>query len=461
MSLPRVLLVDDEAELRAASAQTLELAGFEVETFPNAEGVLDAVGYGFNGVVVTDIRMPGMDGMTLMGKIHEIDPDLPVILVTGHADVQLAVRAMREGAYDFIEKPFKTQHLADVTARAADRRALILENRRLRAAAGKRDDVEARLPGRVQAMVDLRYRLRAVAATDADVLILGDTGAGKEVAARALHDASLRRDRPLVAINCAALPDTLIESELFGHEAGAFPGALRPRYGKFEHARGGTILLDEIGSMPAPLQAKLLRVIEERVITRLGSNEPVPLDVRFVALSKADLEAEVAAGRFRADLYYRLNVVTLRLPALAQRREDIPLLFLQLANESAARYRRESVHVPPDMLADIARRDWPGNVRELRNAADRFVLGLGIDEQADMGGEHSRPGGVGQPLADQVASFEKSVIAGAIRASDRGLKGVYERLGISRKTLYDKMQRYGLDRAGDASDEAGGPAMGS
>ncbi len=218
----------------------------------------------------------------------------------------------------------------------------MLENRLLRAAAGKRDDIEARLPGRTQAMVDLRYRLRAVAATDADVLIIGDTGTGKEVAARALHDMTARATQPFVAINCAALPETLIESELFGHEVGAFPGAMRARYGKFEHARGGTVLLDEIGSMPLDLQAKLLRVIQERVITRLGSNEAVPLDVRFIATSKADLEAEVAAGRFRADLFYRLNVVTMRMPALAARRDDVPLLFLQLVREAAARYRREA-----------------------------------------------------------------------------------------------------------------------
>ena len=442
MTPARVLLVDDEEELRISASQTLELAGFEVSALAGAEPALETVGYGFNGVVVTDIRMPGMDGMTLMGRIREIDPDIPVILVTGHGDVQLAVRAMREGAYDFIEKPFKAQHLADVVTRAADRRALVLENRRLRAAAGRRDDIEARLPGRVQAMVDLRYQLRALAATDADVLIVGDTGTGKEVAARALHDASTRAARPLVAINCAALPEALIESELFGHEAGAFAGALRPRYGKFEHARGGTVLLDEIGSMPLPLQAKLLRVIEERVITRLGSNEAVPLDVRFIATSKVDLEAETAAGRFRADLLYRLAVVTLRMPPLDQRREDIPLLFLQLVGEASARYRRESVEVPLEVLAGLAQRAWPGNVRELRNAADRFVLGLGLTS-----GDAVLPEtGSRMSLAERVAAFEKSVIGGAIRASSGGLKPVYEALGISRKTLYEKMQKYGLDR---------------
>jgi two-component system C4-dicarboxylate transport response regulator DctD len=437
-----ILLVDDEDELRRSTVQSLDLAGFEVRDFAGAEGALDFVTQGFNGVVITDIRMPGMDGMTLMSRVREIDADIPVILVTGHGDVQLAVKAMREGAYDFIEKPFNGQDLADIAARAIDRRALVLENRLLRAVAGKRDDIEGRLPGRTQAMVDLRYRLRAVAPTDADVLIIGDTGTGKEVAARALHDVSGRANRPFVAINCAALPANLIESELFGHEAGAFPGAMRARYGKFEHARGGTVLLDEIGSMPLDLQARLLRVIQERVITRLGSNEAVPLDVRFIATSKADLEAEVAAGRFRADLLYRLNVVTLRLPALAARREDVPLLFLQLVTEAAARYRRDEVDVPPQIVAEIARRDWPGNVRELRNAADRFVLGLGLSPTEQPAGEDATV----VRLADRVAGFERDLIAGALAASGGSLKPVYESLGISRKTLYEKMQKYGLDR---------------
>jgi two-component system C4-dicarboxylate transport response regulator DctD len=297
----------------------------------------------------------------------------------------------------------------------------------------------------------LRYKLRAIAGTDADALIIGDTGTGKEVAARALHDISSRATKPFVAINCAALPETLIESELFGHEAGAFPGALRPRYGKFEHARGGTVLLDEIGSMPADLQAKLLRVIQDRIIFRLGSNEPIPLDVRFIATSKADLDAGVAAGRFRADLLYRLNVVTLRMPALTARREDVPLLFLQLVREATGRYRREAMEVPPRIVADIARRDWPGNVRELRNAADRFVLGLGLQstEEGSSDGD--------ERLAERVAGFEKNVIQAALVAHGGSLKPVYEQLGISRKTLYEKMQRYGLDKnqvgMADASEQ--------
>ncbi|MBP1842655.1 two-component system C4-dicarboxylate transport response regulator DctD [Rhizobium petrolearium] len=446
MNGQRVLLVDDEEELRRSTAQALELFGLNVQTFSNADHVLELTGFGFDGVVVSDIRMPGIDGMTLLHRIRELDAEIPVILVTGHGDVQLAVKAMREGAYDFLEKPFTPQHLAGIIRRGLDRRGLVLENRRLKAVAGKRDDLETRLPGRTQVMVDLRYRIRAIGAADADTLIIGETGVGKEVVARALHDVSPRNNRPFIAINCAALPENLIESELFGHEAGAFPGALRPRYGKFEHGRGGTILLDEIGSMPVDLQAKFLRVLQERVITRLGSNEMVPLDVRFIATSKVDLEAEVTEGRFRADLFYRLNVATIHVPSLAQRRADIPLLFLQLVREAAARYDREDMDVPADMISAVAQRDWPGNVRELRNAADRLVLGLDVKpgEAAGSARDGGREG-MGR-LADKVAAFERNLIAGEIAAHGGALRPVYESLGISRKTLYEKMQKYGLDK---------------
>lgn len=436
-----VFLVDDEEELRHSTRQALELHGLQVRSFAAAEDVLPHVGFGFGGVVITDIRMPGMDGMTLLHRIRELDHEIPVILVTGHGEVQLAVKAMREGAYDFIEKPFAAQTLAGIIRHALDRRSLVLENRRLKAVAGKRDDLETRMPGRTPVMVDLRYRMRAIGPTEADTLIIGDTGAGKEVVARGLHDISARAKGPFIAINCASLPETLIESELFGHEAGAFPGALRARYGKFEHGRGGTILLDEIGSMPLDVQAKFLRVLQERTITRLGSNESVPLDVRFIATSKVDLVAEVSAGRFRADLFYRLNVVTIRVPSLAQRRADIPLLFLHLVREACARYGRDDIKIPPDVMTEIGERDWPGNVRELRNAADRLALGLdtGLESTASVSESSVR-------LADKVAAFEKQLIANALTAHGGALKPVYEQLGISRKTLYEKMQKHGLDK---------------
>lgn len=442
MSKGRILLVDDDADLRLSTAQALDLAGFDVTATDQPEEVPTLVSFGFNGIVVTDIRMPRLDGLSLMTRIHQVDRDLPVILITGHSDVQLAVRAMREGAHDFIEKPFSGSQLAETCARALDYRRLVLENRVLRAVAGQRDDLEHRLTGRSNTMIDLRRRIRTIAQSDTDVLIVGATGTGKEVVAQALHDLSSRASRPFITIDCAALPETQMESELFGHEAGAFPGAMRARYGRFEHARGGTVLIDDIGSLPLPVQGKLLRVIQERTITPLGSNESRPVDVRFIVTSRTPLEPEVDAGRFRADLLFRLNVVSLHVPPLAARREDIPALFARLLAESAGRHRVEARQPSPAILESLVKRDWPGNVRELRNAAERFALGLSIDSPAETGTD-AAPGG---KLADRVAAFEKAEIERALIASGGALKPVYESLGLSRKTLYEKMQKLGIDK---------------
>ncbi|WP_306025925.1 sigma-54-dependent transcriptional regulator [Oceaniradius stylonematis] len=440
-----ILFVDDEEHLRLAAEQALQLADLPVTCLAQAEKALARISRNFPGILVTDIRMPGMDGIELMRRALEIDSEFPVILVTGHGDVELAVQCMREGAYDFLEKPYAPSRLVETVRRALDKRRLTLENRALRSQVGGRDAIEARLTGRSAAMVDLRHQIRAIAATEADVLIIGATGTGKEVAARALHRASTRGDWPFVHINCAALPEALIESELFGHEAGAFPGATRARYGKFEHGRGGTVFLDEIESMPQPMQAKLLHAIQNRAITRLGSNDPVELDVRFVAASKTDLEAEAAAGRFRSDLLYRLNVVTLRVPDLTERREDIPRLFVQLVNEAAARYKRPAPDVPGAVLNAVSARTWPGNVRELRNAADRFALGL--DLAIGDGAVGATPVEGRANLSDKVADFERALIAASLTAHGGSLKETYEALGLSRKALYEKMQKYGLDRA--------------
>lgn len=445
----KVLFIDDEEHLRISSKQSLELGGYEVDCQEAASRGLDLVSRTFEGVVVSDIRMPGLDGMQFLQKALEIDPDLPVVLITGHGDVPLAVEAMRIGAYDFIEKPFAAKHLLSVVGRALEKRRLTLENRALRSVLEEGDDLEVRLTGRTQAIDGLRQQIRAVAKTDADVLIVGETGTGKEVAARALHDLSERSRKPFVAVNCAALPADLIESELFGHEQGAFAGAMRARFGKFEHAQGGTIFLDEIESMPLSLQVKLLRVIQDREIVRLGSNEPVALDVRFIATSKLDLEQEAAEGRFRADLLYRINVVTLTVPALRDRSEDVPRIFLGLLAEAAARYNRDLPDVPASVMADLAKSDWPGNVRELRNAADRFLLGL----SATGAERESEP--QSQALADRVAEFEKNAISATLIANGGRLKPTYESLGLSRKSLYEKMQKYDLQRDTFAETEGG------
>jgi two-component system C4-dicarboxylate transport response regulator DctD len=443
-----VLFVDDEADLRQAAAQALSLEEIDVLPCASAAEALPHLSSEFPGILVTDIRMPGTDGTALMRAALERDEEMPVILVTGHGDVDLAVRSMREGAYDFIEKPYAPARLVETVRRALEKRRLTLENRALRAAVqteGGEDPISARLAGQSPPMLALRRQLRAVAATEADVLIEGATGTGKELAARALHEAGARADRPFVQINCAALPAELIESELFGHESGAFPGATRARFGKFEHARGGTVFLDEIDSLPLPLQAKLLHVVQNREVTRLGSNEVIPLDVRFVAASKQDLGAAAAEGRFRADLLYRLNVVTIRMPGLGERREDIPLLFLRLLAEIAHGMGRAAPEVPADMLAAIAARDWPGHVRELRNAAERFALGLEIADAEDAAGPDT--------LSDRMAAHEKALIAAALAAHSGSLKATYEALGLSRKGLYEKMQKHGLDRTDYRADD--------
>jgi len=446
MTREPILFVDDEDHLRLAAEQTLQLEDLEPDCFADAAKALTHVARDFPGILVTDIRMPGMDGLTLMARALEIDPEFPVILVTGHGDVDLAVQSMRDGAYDFLEKPYDPARLVSTVRRALDKRRLTLENRALRRQVGGRDKIEARLTGRSEVMVRLREQVRAIAPTDADVLIQGATGTGKEVAARAIHRASARDGKPFVHINCAALPADLIESELFGHEAGAFPGATRARYGKFEHARGGTVFLDEIDAMSPAVQAKLLTAIQNRSITRLGSNDPVSLDLRFIAASKQDLEAAAATGSFRSDLLYRLNVVTLRMPDLEERREDIPRLFTHLVAEAAARYKRPVPEVPGAVLGAVAARRWPGNVRELRNAADRFALGLDLDIGAEP---EAVPEGV--TLADRMAAHEKALIAASLAAHGGSLKETYEALGLSRKALYEKMQKYGLSR-GDFSD---------
>ncbi|WP_417423161.1 sigma-54-dependent transcriptional regulator [Hoeflea sp.] len=431
-------LVDDDVDLRHALKQSLQLEGLNVVCHDRAEAIIDLPLRSLHGVIVSDIRMPGMDGLALMRQVLAIDPTMPVVLITGHGDVQMAVEAMRAGAYDFIEKPFAASRLLSVIERGLEKRRLVLENRTLRNALDGGDDLSSRLVGRNPAIQRLRAQIAAVADTDADVLVTGETGAGKEVVARALHDFGPRRKANFVAINCAALPAEIFESELFGHEAGAFTGAQKLRIGKMEHANGGTIFLDEIESMPLDLQAKLLRAIEGRYIERLGSNRQVPLDVRFVAATKTDLSNNPA---FRTDLYYRLNVITLDIPSLRVRKDDIPLLFFHMAREARARYRREIPDVTPQIEAGLMAHDWPGNVRELRNVADRFVLGMwtGFGTLAEAAMES----GSGN-LPERVEAFERAVIKAEIARNGGALKPTYESLGISRKGLYEKMRRLNI-----------------
>ncbi|MEL6679555.1 MAG: sigma-54 dependent transcriptional regulator [Pseudomonadota bacterium] len=435
-----VFLVDDEEDIRLAIAQSLELHGLRVRTFADGPALLAALGKTPDvGAVISDIRMPGMDGLALLREALARDADLPFLVITGHGDVPLAVEALKAGADDFIEKPFETARLTEAVDRALRHRALVLENRRLKAELRSRDPLETTLTGRAQVMVDLRNRLKRLAATETDVLICGETGSGKELAARALHTLSSRAERPFVTLNLSALAEGSIESELFGHEAGAFAGALKARAGKFEHARGGTLFLDAIDAVSLALQAKLLRVIEDRQITRLGSNSPIELDVRFLAASRTDLLQRVNEGAFRADLYYRIAVATVEMPPLRARREDIPALFHGFVADAARRYDCPVPDIGAPLLSDLAHQNWPGNVRELRNAADRFVLGLAGDEA----GEESP----GIRLSDRVDAYERQLIETELVTQYGNITATYEALGISRKTLYDKMQKYGLSRA--------------
>jgi DNA-binding NtrC family response regulator len=438
----KVALIDDDPAVRRSLAQTLELAGFEVDAYGSAEQALEQLAPGFAGVVVTDVRLPRMDGMALLARAMQLDRTLPVILITAHGDVGLAVQAMRAGAYDFLEKPFAPDRLVDITRRAMEKRALSAEVQSLRLQLASRPGIERALIGRSASMRTLQQQVQRLAATAADVMIIGETGTGKELVARCLHDFSPRRERNFVAINCGGLPETLLESELFGHEMGAFTTAAKKRVGKFEHANGGTLLLDEIESMPMSFQVKLLRVLQERRIERLGSNDEIPIDVRVVAATKSDLRVLSEEQKFRSDLYYRLNVAMLRLPPLRERREDVPLLFEHFLAQAAQRHGREPEPLSEAMSQDLMAHDWPGNVRELRNAAERFVLGL-ADERLLTSGEAAP-----LTLAQQMDQVERVLIERALKRHQGRMNLTCEALGIARKTLYDKIARLHIDVEG-------------
>lgn len=432
----QVILIEDDPVVRRGSQQALSLASFNVQSFPDAEQALARIGDGFPGVIVSDVKLPGRDGLALMREVLQIDREIPVILATGHGDITMAVQAMREGAYDFIEKPFSSERLVDVTRRALDKRRLVIENRRLREALML--EAEKRLIGQSPAIQNVRRLIAALAPAGVDVLITGETGTGKEVVARAIHQASARKGE-FVALNCGALPETVFESEVFGHEPGAFTGATKRRIGKIEYAQGGTLFLDEIESMPLALQVKLLRVLQEREVERLGGNQRIAVDCRVVAASKADLKKLSDHGSFRSDLYFRLQVATIDLPPLRTRKEDIPLLMSYFLRQAAERYR---CPLPEHSQADLdgwVQHDWPGNVRELKNAADRFCLGLDREQPPATAGLPA------QSLSERVDQFERRLIEEELRRADGQVTKAAEALKIPRKTLYDKLQRHSLN----------------
>lgn len=431
-----VLFVDDESAMRQAVTQWLELAGFELIVHDNASAALERLSPQFPGILVTDLKMEGLDGLELLRRSQAIDPDLPVIVITGHGDVEIAVEAMRLGAYDFIEKPFAPERFAEVVRHAGEKRQLVLENRRLRRAVNEQT-IAARIIGTSKAAESLRASVAELAGADVSVILYGETGVGKDLVARCLHDFGRRPKGNYVAINCAAIPDTMVESEFFGHEAGAFTSAVKTRPGKLEHASGGTLFLDEIDSMPLATQGKLLRVLQERTVERLGSNKSIAVDLRPVAASKIDLRKASDDGRFRHDLYYRLSVVELVIPPLRERKEDIPLLFEYFAASAAQMHQRELRPVSAATMGALMVQDWRGNVRELRNAAERHVLGIGAKSST---AEPKRS------LAEQVDEFERALIERSLAESGGKIASVMERLNIPRRTLNEKMARFGLDR---------------
>ena len=433
-----IFFVDDDASLRTANAQTLDLAGLPVEAFPDAAAVLPRIAADFPGIVVTDIRMPGMDGLELRAAIHAVDPDIPVILITGHADVAMAVRALHDGAFDFLTKPFASDHLVGAARRALAHRALILDNRRLTAAAAA---IDSPLIGESAAMDRLRETIAQLAQADIDVLIEGETGTGKELVAHMLHRRSRRSPASLIAVNCAALPHELAEAELFGSDLIDRATGKLGQAGRIRSAHRGTLFLDEIDTMHTAVQAKLLRVIEEREVQPIGAAAPEPVDLRIVAASKIDLMEAVRAGAFREDLYYRLNVVKLRLPPLRERRSDIPQTFAFFLDEAAAKIGVEGFRIDDGVRRHLVEHDWPGNVRELRNFAYSVVMNLPSD--AGLAGVATE-----LTLAERVQRFEATIIRDTLAQTRGNIADTMRHLGLPRKTLYDKMQRLGIDPKG-------------
>ncbi len=444
----QVLLVDDEPMVRQATEQWLRMSGFTVTSCDDASSALNHLTADFAGILLSDVRMPGMDGLELMAEARRRVPDLPVILLTGHGDVDMAISAMRLGAYDFIEKPFVPERLVETIHRASEKRQLQLENLRLQQDLATRSGIDTRLIGISPAIAQLRQDISTLAGLNTNIIIYGETGTGKELVAQCLHDLSERHQQNFVPINCGAVPEALIESELFGHEAGAFTSAAKRRIGKFEHADGGTLFLDEIESMPAPLQIRMLRSLQEGTIERLGSNNQLPVDLRVVAASKVDLKTDPS---FRDDLFYRLNVAQLHIPPLRERQEDVPLLFTHYMNRAAAAYGRDSRVLSEQDHRTLVGWNWPGNVRELKNTAVRFAL----DGQARLvdllGSQSARVSSApvadkALPLALQVAAFEADVISAALKSHQGNIKAVMDELDLPRRTLNQKMVKYGINR---------------
>lgn len=442
----RVLLIEDDEAFRETVQRSLELSGLAVLPFDCAESAIACLGAETVSVVLTDLRLPGIDGLAVLEQVRAGDPDLPVVLMTGHGDIPTAIQAIRSGAYEFVEKPFTRDRLLTVVTRAADRYALVLENRRLKRQLAAASGISEILRGDSAAMSELRDLVLRIAPTPADVLVHGETGTGKELVARCLHDFS-RRMGNFVAVNCAAIPESLFESELFGHEMGAFTGAANKRIGKIEHAQDGTLFLDEIEAMPLALQAKVLRVLQEREVERLGMNQPIPVNFRVVAATKVDLEGLSAKGLFRADLFYRLNVVALRVAPLRDRLGDVISLLDFFVHQASMRYEMPAPPVTAEQHEVLLSSHWPGNVRELRSCAERLVLGLPIF----VGGRDATA--TARSFDESMAMIERSLLEAALRRHGGSVSKAARELRLNLATAYRKLKALKMDPMSYKADE--------
>ena len=448
----RVLVVDDKRGSREALRKMIAKEGFDVAMAHDAETAVGAFGEAPANLVITDLRMPGMDGIELLRRVKRASPDTEVILISGVGSIESAVEAMREGAYDFLTKPLERVVVLKAIDKALEKQALLRENADLRARLRSLVDGSGMI-GNHPSILRVKEMVRQVAPASATVLILGESGTGKELVARALHEGSERAGRAMVKVNCAALPETLLESELFGYERGAFTGAASRKEGRFRLAHGGTLFLDEIGDMPLVLQPKILRVLQEGEFERVGGTETLKADARIVASTNADLQTAVAERTFREDLYYRLNVIAIHLPALRDRRSDVPLLAEHFLQRYAAKNNRPVLAFSREALDAMSNHDWPGNVRELENTVERAVvlsrgdvlsvedLPARVARGADAGEE--RPAAdaplisvaVGAPLAD----IERRVILETLRHTGGDKSAAARLLGIATRTIYRKL----------------------
>jgi DNA-binding NtrC family response regulator len=451
--LAHLLIVDDDASTLASLARAFRLAGHEATVCDNANRALELVKSQAFDMMLSDVVMPGKDGISLLEELRNLGITLPVVMISGQANIEMAVRATRLGAADFLEKPLSTDKLLLTVDNVLKLKRLEAENRELRQRVGKHEIVHSgEAMRRVMAQVD------RVAASEARVCILGETGTGKELIARALHQRSPRRDGPFITLNCAAVPGELIESELFGHEKGSFTGAAARHVGKFEQANKGTLFLDEIGDMPLVMQAKLLRVLEERQVERVGGDRAIPVDVRVIVATHRNLDELVKKGVFRQDLYHRIYVFPLLLPGLRERVEDIPALVTHFAAQVAEQNGWKPKPFDAGAIAELQRYPWPGNVRELRNVVERLLLladgpvdaatvRLALPAGADepRSAEAAGAPAISGTLAQRVDSFEREQLLAELKRHNQRMTDTAKALGLERSHLYKKCQALGID----------------